>query len=171
MSRLIVVPPRDLLPATPSSGAEVFLLGGITDVWDWQGYTGARLLDGAARVPMPLTVFNPRRPDFDPAVPGIDIEQGDWEFDHLHRPGIITTAWFDGSAPGVLMPASMYEIGAASGEKRDRLVIGVHPNFARAKYLRHQIRRAMPGLRIHEHLSETIAATLDLAYHVHRGVA
>lgn len=143
----------------PGDGPPVFLLGGITDVWDWQKLTTGMLLASDVR----LTVLNPRRTPgtFDVTAPGFDEEQGAWEFDGLHQPHGYTLAYLPQSEPHVVQPASMYEIGVQVSERRSRrLHIAIHPKFPRASYLRTQLKLMAPELIIHSELFDAVVALL-----------
>lgn len=95
---------------------KVFLAGSIDmgNATDWQ----ARVIDALSD--LPITVFNPRRRDFDPSWPQEItcepfVEQVGWELDHLAMADIVCF-YFDpkGQAPVTLLEMGLHIRGGRS---------------------------------------------------------
>lgn len=104
MNAAILYPPNEETPTLPS----VFLAGSIEmgTAIDWQKDLVAALAD------LPITIFNPRRPDWDPSWPQTKDspqfrEQVEWELAHLGRADVIALYF----APGTKSPISLLELG------------------------------------------------------------
>lgn len=116
-------PQRDENALNPNS---LFLAGSIDNgaAVDWQKEVALALSD------MPVTIFNPRRDDWDPTMEPLYSnpafkEQVDWELDHLD---FVDVAGFY-FAPGSVSPITLLELGlyAPSG----RVMVCCPPGFWR----------------------------------------
>ncbi|AXQ69837.1 hypothetical protein HOU03_gp431 [Caulobacter phage CcrSC] len=106
--RVLTAPQYDPRVVTQPERLKVFLAGSIDmgKAVEWQTYLTDLLSD------LPITVFNPRRPDFDTAlVQDIScepfVEQVTWEIDHLDAADIVVF-YFD---PAGKAPVTLLELG------------------------------------------------------------
>lgn len=119
----VVYPPTR---SFPSSRPSVFLAGSIEmgAAIDWQ----AQLI--AALDNLPITVFNPRRKDWDSSWAQTKDnpqfrEQVEWELDHLERADVIAL-YLD---PATKSPISLLELGLHAGG--ENLIVCCPPGFWR----------------------------------------
>jgi len=125
----VIVPPMEYSPILhSSSGASVFLAGGITNCPLWQDEILEKLSSTN------LIVFNPRRKDFDITGPTSSQKQIEWEFKYLSSSWVFSI-WFCASEKSDL-PICFYELGRHLTLAREHgylhaIVIGVDPNFER----------------------------------------
>lgn len=132
----------------------VFLGGGITGCPDWQAHLTKKLENQRA-----LTLFNPRRDDFDASDPTMSEKQIEWEFYHLHNSDAIVF-WFPAET---LCPITLYELGfwAGNGFERQRhnrktLFVGCHPKYKRRFDVIKQLSLVRPEIMVKSSL-EAIA--------------
>lgn len=138
----------------PGDGPSIFLAGGITGVADWQ--SRAELLLG--RAAFPVTVFNPRREDFDVTRIGDTVEQIAWEH-RLLRLADLVLFWF-AEGPSV-QPITLFELGGAI-ERAGRVVVGTHPAYPRVLDVHEQVRLVRPELEVHESLEGLVGEALGV---------
>lgn len=138
-----------------AGGPAVFLAGGITNVGDWQEYARGYLERAAD---FPVTVFNPRREDFDLADTTATVEQIRWEHRML-RTADVVLFWF---APGPsVQPITLFELGSAA-EREVRIVVGADRSYARRTDVCEQLRLVRPGVRVHEELDGVLAEAVGV---------
>jgi len=107
----------------------VFLAGSIENdtAEKWQSTVINELSDEE----VPITVFNPRREDWDPTWSGDRhpqlIEQINWELDHIERADIVFF-YFD---PKTKSPISLMELGFMLGYAAEHIVVVCPPGFWR----------------------------------------
>lgn len=114
-----------------NTAIKCFMAGGIQKC-GWQ----EEFLDKMSDLdPIHLTIFNPRRDDFDINDKNAEREQITWEFkhlnEHLNEPYIFSM-YFDASESP--QPICFYELGRYLVLMKDSLedcVISVHPDFKR----------------------------------------
>lgn len=101
----VLYPPKRM---HPNQRPSVFLAGSIEmgAAIDWQSQLITALAD------LPITIFNPRRPDWDSSWKQAKDdprfrEQVEWELDHLDRADVIAL-YFD---PATKSPISLLELG------------------------------------------------------------
>lgn len=104
----------------PRYSRSVFLAGGITDCPNWQDDL-IQLLDFE-----PLTVYNPRQPNFNVRDPDAAPAQVEWEFERL-ADATHVSFWFPCET---LCPITLYELGVWSNSDKP-ILVGCHPNYAR----------------------------------------
>lgn len=100
---------------------KVFLAGGITNCPDWQ----KELVDDLDHV-RNLTLYNPRRANFDINDPNATEVQIVWEHRHLEEADVIIY-WF---AKGSLNPIVLYELGKYINTDK-KIIIGIDPEYTR----------------------------------------
>ena len=81
----------------------VFLAGGITNCKNWQKEVIKELNDIEK-----LTIYNPRRTNFDLSNKNINHEQIEWEFERLEKMDIFSMYFCGGAS---IQPICMYELG------------------------------------------------------------
>lgn len=135
-------------------GPSVFLAGGITAVEDWQ--TRAEALLG--RADFPVTVFNPRRDDFDVTRVSDTVEQIAWEHRFLRTADLVLFWFADGPS---VQPITLFELGGAI-ERAGRVVVGAHPAYQRALDVREQLRLVRPEVEVHESLEGLVGEALGV---------
>jgi len=100
---------------------KIFMAGGITNCPDWQQEFISHF-DGYDYV----TLFNPRRKDFDVADPNASERQIVWEHRHLEEADVIIY-WF---SRGSLNPIVLYELGKYIGSEK-HIFIGIDEEYER----------------------------------------
>lgn len=135
----------------------VFLAGGITGCEDWQAQVRSVLAYAE------VTVFNPRRADFDVTDPTAAPKQIAWEYQHLHLADVVMF-WFPACDPKVtVQPIAMFELGAALERANflgRKLVVGADQDYPRRFDVVEQCRLARPELAVHDSLSATVHAAV-----------
>lgn len=114
---------------------KVFLAGGITNCIDWQmdvlnnlDYLNARSYN--------ISIYNPRRKDFDVHNPNAAEEQIAWEFENLNNMDIFSMYFANSES---VQPICFYELGRHLEKMKnrfpddylDRIVITVNDSFSR----------------------------------------
>lgn len=130
----------------------VFLAGGITGCRDWQ-----KDMVNALSVCAGLTVVNPRRSTFDTSNPNESKFQIRWEYSHL-KTVMAVAFWFP---PETLCPITLYELGKICGRKREKLFIGIHPEYKRKLDIEIQMELEEPGLKIVYSLEDLAKQIID----------
>ena len=122
----------------------VFMAGGITGAPDWQTPLAAALQDTG------LTLFNPRREEYDDLTPVTQREQIRWEHDHLRAASAISF-WFPASAVCLI---TMYELGSwahwrdpVTGAPKP-IFVAAHPNYARREDVVIQMELERPDVTV-----------------------
>lgn len=128
----------------------VFLAGGISNCINWQA-EAVKLLEY-----IDFIVVNPRRADFDITDSKCSTEQIEWEHKHLQLCESILF-WFPKET---LCPITLFEYGKYLVSDK-KLVVGCHPEYARALDLDVQTRLERPELKVHRNLSRVIAELID----------
>lgn len=131
---------------------KVFLAGGITDCPDWQD----TMLDFLVQLGFQGTLFNPRRPNFNVRDASMEEEQITWEFEHLEKADVVSF-WFPKET---LCPITLLELGKMLG-KGKRVLVGVHPQYARKSDVYYQTGLEQPDVKIVDtlpDLAEQVAA-------------
>lgn len=141
--------PATIRTALPS----VFLAGGITGCPDWQA-EAASMLAG-----LDIAVLNPRREDFPMHDPAAAEEQIRWEFRALTGADVILF-WFPDSGP-IAQPVALYELGRYTA-LRKRFVVGRDPNYVRRQDVDIQMLLAVPTMKVHDSLEDTVLAAQAL---------
>ena len=129
-------------PSTPKlfSKWNLFLIGGISNCPNWQNDIIEQL-----RVVPDLTIFNPRRDNFDIYDPSMSDEQIEWEFRHLGMSNIFSV-WF---SRGSINPITLYELGMWVNARPDiPAFIGVDPEYERGYDVFTQTKLARPSIQI-----------------------
>lgn len=116
---------------------KLFLAGGITGCPNWQETVINHLHD------CDVTLFNPRRKDFDVTNPNLTIEQIGWEYKKL-REATAILFWFPKET---LCPIVLFELGAHLG-RNVPLFIGCDREYARIKDVEIQSRLVRPNSHI-----------------------
>jgi len=99
---------------------KVFMAGGITNCPDWQQEFISYFKEYDY-----VTLFNPRRKDFDISDSCAPEKQIVWEHRHLEEADIIIY-WF---SSGSLNPIVLYELGKYTGKKH--ILIGIDKEYER----------------------------------------
>lgn len=119
-----------------SNKLSVFLAGGITDCPNWQ----SSVLEGLKDTD--LLVYNPRRDEFPVGDSSEARNQIQWEYIHLTETVDVISFWFPNSNSP--QPIALYELGRyatilAREGKKNRLVIGVDPEYSRKEDIYYQL--------------------------------
>lgn len=138
--------------ATPG----IFLAGGITGAGDWQSEAAAQIRQKAP-FNGPITVFNPRRENFDVSNKLMSQEQISWENLALLRAKVVLF-WFPKEAA---CPITLLELGrmATMGKL---IAVGVEPGYVRELDVYEQLSHMRPEVPIHSSLRETVAMAMRL---------
>lgn len=128
----------------------LFLGGGITGTQEWQ-IPFVEYLNG-----YDLTIFNPRRNNFDVNDPNATKFQIEWEFYHL-RFARMRMFWFPSET---LCPITLFELGKYCSST-DLLFVGCHPEYKRKVDVEVQLRLARPNdAKVYSSLDELGAAII-----------
>jgi hypothetical protein len=150
---IIIKAPNEILSLENINNTKLFLAGGITNVEDWQSKVCEELKDIND-----LTIYNPRRDNFDTSNPNVQEEQMIWEFNHL-RDANILMFWFSYET---LQPITLYELGMWAngrlfhGEKPRTVWIGIHPSYKRKEDVIIQTKLVAPYTKFWNNLDEMI---------------
>lgn len=115
----------------------LFLAGGISNCPDWQSHMVSLLRDEN------LTIFNPRRKDFDVSKKDESKKQIEWEARHLEKADMISF-WFPSET---LCPIVLYELGAWSMTDK-KIFVGIHPDYKRREDVVIQTKLKKPDVQI-----------------------
>lgn len=126
---------------TPFCEPTLFLGGSISGAWNWQQYA----IDRLSGLDVPLTVFNPRRENFDISDQTMERQQIEWEFRHLRMADALLF-WFSGET---LAPITLFELGRHSIIAGRPLFIGIDPNYKRKRDVEIQMSLINPQIPIH----------------------
>ena len=143
---LIIKAPEEFLSLENVDNDKLFLAGGITNVCNWQEDICSGLEDVVG-----LTIYNPRRDDFYIDDPLLEEEQIIWEFNHLRDCNMLLF-WFSNET---VQPITLYELGKwvnGNPNNKDKVWIGVDPNYPRANDVYIQTHLASPHIKIYNNL-------------------
>lgn len=137
--RVITAPER-----SQSYGIKVFLAGGITGCERWQD----EVINELERLALyhdlsNVTVYNPRRDNFDVTNPDAEIEQIKWEHDYLNSCNIVSYFF---AACESLQPITLYELGRYGKSKGTEPVITVQKGYLRERDV--LIQTALDGIAV-----------------------
>ena len=127
----------------------LFLGGGISGCPDWQKEMIDRFKGHN------LTLFNPRRKEFDSSDSMMSDRQIEWEHFHLKAASAIMF-WFPWET---LCPITLFELGkyAASGST---IFVGCHPAYARKFDVVKQLSLMRPELKVHSSFNDLVTNVL-----------
>ena len=129
----------------------IFLGGGISNCPDWQ----SEAVNHFSSVE-DITIINPRRENFNINIEDDSIIQIVWEFNYLRKSDVVLF-WFPKET---LCPITLYELGATlerySFDKKQRIVIGCHPDYARKFDILIQTRLKKYESEIHTNLTSML---------------
>lgn len=108
----------------------MFLGGGISNCYDWQKEF-LSLFKGDEK----LTIFNPRRENFDVSNPKESELQIDWEYKYLRQSHVLLF-WFPHET---LCPITLFELGSALQRHKGAILVGCHPDYKRAFDVKYQV--------------------------------
>jgi len=147
----IITAPHDLYDLETAHAPSLFLAGGITNCPMWQDEM-IEALRGQS-VCNDLTIYNPRRQDFDITNPKATEEQICWEFAKL-RDADVVSFWF---APGSVNPIVFYELGMWGNARGGRpMCVGCDPAFTRTQDVVMQTRLARPEISVQSSLEALV---------------
>lgn len=115
----------------------VFLAGGISNCADWQNEITKALSD------LEITIFNPRRKNFDTTIQEETKKQILWEYEMLRKADYIIFRF----TPETLNPITLFELGAAL-ERNQKLFISIHPEYKRKADVEIQTKLRRPEIEI-----------------------
>lgn len=128
----------------------LFLAGGISNCYDWQ----SDAIDMISKSPTldNLDIINPRRINWNVGDDEEDsIKQIQWEHKYIKRCDIIIF-WFPHET---LCPITLFELGAAL-QTKDKVFVGVDPNYKRKLDVIEQTRLVRPEINIKFSLEDLI---------------
>jgi len=140
---LIINAPEELYSIENFHNKKLFIAGGISGCKNWQDI----LIDYLKDEPE-LTIYNPRRNEFDLSNEKETEKQIIWEYEHLLKAHIISF-WFTADT---LCPITLYELGLHGHE--DKTIIGIDPEYKRRKDLEIQSKLTRPSSPIVYSLEE-----------------
>lgn len=124
-----------ICPSTTDSNPShrVFIGGGISGCPDWQSEFVGKFTEFSS-TDKTVSLYNPRRVNFDVNDTNILEEQINWENKFLSSADIIIF-WFPKET---LCPITLFELGKYLVSNK-KLLIGVHPEYQRRKDLHFQV--------------------------------
>ena len=151
-------------PLANTDSVSIFLAGGITGCPDWQNDAVEyfRLLN------LPITVYNPRRANFDTSDKTITEAQITWEFEAMDASDIVLF-WFPKES---VCPITLYELGRClmlQDIHEKTVFIGVHEDYCRKEDILIQTKLATVGTNTIVHFSfdallEHVASQLKTSF-------
>ena len=129
----------------------VFLAGGITNCKNWQKEVIKELNDIEK-----LTIYNPRRTNFDLSNKYINHEQMEWEFERLEKMDIFSMYFCGGTS---IQPICMYELG--------RNIVRMQNRFPSDWEKRIVISCEVDYIRKHDVIVQTLLATQNKVFVEH----
>jgi hypothetical protein len=156
---LIIKAPNEVLSLANIKNTKLFLAGGITKVRDWQ-YDVCKTLSDCNN----LTIYNPRRENFNMESSLQMEEQIVWEYNHLKDCDWLIF-WFSHET---LQPITLYELGKwgssyAATMNAKRIWVGIDPEYPRLKDVVIQTKLAAPHRDIYNSLHDLIKDVKHLA--------
>ena len=130
----------------------VFLAGGITGCPDWQ----REMIDRFRDLP-DVVLLNPRRSNFNIDDPVQSEQQIEWESLWLNE-SYITLFWFPYQT---MCPITLFELGVAAA-RGDRIVVGVHPGYARRFDVIKQMELLRPDITVYDNFADVVEETLSM---------
>lgn len=132
---------------SPKYANQLFLAGGITNVEDWQSWV-AKEITG-----LDITVFNPRRANFDLSKKEETVTQIRWEYNRL-RKATDVLFWFSHET---VQPITLFELGAAL-ERRSpgNLFIGASPDYPRVLDVKTQTNLRNTQIKVSDSLEDLV---------------
>jgi len=121
----------------------LFVAGGITGTRQWQKEFVKMLSD------LDITIFNPRRENFDVSDTTAAEKQIKWEFEALEDASYISF-WFSHET---LQPITLYELGRWSTSEKPVLV-GCDPKYPRLQDVKIQMSLARPDMVVVDSLEK-----------------
>ena len=147
---LIITAPNEIYSVENSTNRSLFLAGGISNCPDWQSV----VIDGLKDM-HGVTIYNPRRPFFDPANVEAQIV---WEHCHLNAVDVLLF-WF---SRGSVNPIVLYELGMWGNSRNRPLIVGCEKGYERAEDVRIQTALARPDIQIYNDLEDLICDASEL---------
>lgn len=153
MKQIIVAPSLEI-PKNPT----VFLGGGITGCDDWQSKV-CECFDDSNNI----TVFNPRRENFNVLDRLATVQQIDWEFSKLEKCDIFSMYFCNSDS---VQPICLYELGRNVVRIQNRfpttwqrrIIINVEEGYKRTQDVIIQMAYAMPGVFVNSTATPEIHA-------------
>lgn len=139
-----------VFPTSTPYKQSLFLGGSITGAADWQTDFTKRFEiiasgdDRRYKLKTDLTVFNPRRENFDVSNRRMEYEQIEWEYRHL-RIADAVLFWF---AKETNAPITLFELGRHSLIAGRPIFIGCDPEYPRIRDVKIQMDLINPNYRI-----------------------
>lgn len=115
----------------------VFLAGGISNCPDWQKQVTEALSD------LDITIYNPRRKNFDIENPQETEKQITWEYERLRKADFIIFHF----SSATLNPITLFEYGGAL-ERNKPLFVNIHPEYKRKTDIEIQTKLHRPEIQI-----------------------
>ena len=143
MKQIIIAPSLEI-PKNPT----VFLGGGITNCDDWQSKVCECFDDSKS-----ITVFNPRRANFNVFDRTATAQQIDWEFSKLEKCDIFSMYFCNSDS---VQPICLYELGRNVIRMQNRfpttwerrIIVSIEEGYKRTQDVIIQMAYAMPGVFI-----------------------
>ncbi len=148
---IIIECPNEIYSVKNIDNIKLFLAGGISNVPNWQRVVIDNLKDIEN-----LTIYNPRRTNFDITNKSVLEEQIIWEYLHLKDADIISF-WF---AKETLNPITLYELGKWSNSSDRQIVIGIEDGYLRKDDVIIQTRLARPDIKVFCRSLENLCAEI-----------
>jgi hypothetical protein len=140
---LVINAPEEVYSIENFHNKKLFIAGGISNCKNWQDKLTEYLKDQPG-----LTIYNPRRNDFDLNNEKETEKQIVWEYEHLIKADIISF-WFTSDT---LCPITLYELGLHGNP--EKTIIGIDPEYKRKKDIEIQSKLTRPASPIVYSLEE-----------------
>ena len=129
----------------PDDRISIFMAGGITDCPDWRKEVLELFND------YDIQLINPLRDNFDGYDANRQIEQIEWEFEHLEMADIILFYF----CKETLNPITLYELGVCAAQDRN-IFVACHPEYKRKLDVIQQLSLIKPEVVVHESIKDMV---------------
>lgn len=131
--------PEEISKKEENNSVKLFLAGGISNSRNWQ-HEVINMLKNLDH----LSIFNPRRKNFDLLNKELIKQQIEWEYKYLQSADIISF-WF---TKETLNPITLYELGKWGNSSEKEIVIGIEPGYLRKEDVIIQTLLARPDINV-----------------------
>jgi hypothetical protein len=150
---IVIEAPNETYSLQNNRNQKLFIAGGITNCPEWQ----LDLIDRLMPV-VDLTIFNPRRKNFQSNNPAIEEEQIVWEYNKLREANLISF-WF---SAGSLNPITLYELGKHGNSSKKQIFVGCDKNYERKYDVMIQTHLARPEIEIVYSIKDLALQIIDI---------
>lgn len=162
----VVEAPNAIYSVSERFSLKIFIAGGISGCRDWQRDLIHRIID-SYEIKSPdynlpfkypeVTLYNPRRKEFDIRNSSMEDEQVSWEYENIDKCDLISF-WFSDET---IQPITLLELGKVIGMNKP-MVIGVDDDYERKGDVEIQLRLAGFTGKIHSTIKDLSRELVDI---------